>query len=150
MCPLTTFWSQKLTCARRWLTQYIRQYPKVNLARRGSFSVNAVVVAACLLWLQPLYHRQHRCMAQKSHIPGRVNTDLSRMLYLSDKAILDHLRVHYQQKLPWKMCQLSCVMTFALTLSLYKLRVPAESLTHSHTQAEAFSLHLVRDPTRFD
>ena len=100
--------------------------------------------AAYLLRLLSLHQRHYRYRSTSDYIPGPVNAmadDASRLLHLSDTALLAHFNTFYPQTRPWRFSLLRPAMLSALITALHcKRSVPASFLSE----------HNPETPTGFD
>ena len=95
----------------------------LSWSQKGSST--AASASAYLLRLNALHQRAHRYVATHDHIAGTANSmadDASRLLHLSDSALLTHFNTQYPQALPWRTLTLSSSMHSALTGALFKTR----------------------------
>jgi hypothetical protein len=82
---------------------------------------------AYLLRFNSLHQRTHCYVATHNHIAGMANgmaDDASRMLHLSDSALLTHFNLRYPQASPWQLLTLPPSVNSALTGALFR-RQPA-------------------------
>lgn len=108
--------------------------PAVTWQTKGS--TTATGPAACLLRLQALHARFHRCVTRFSHVPGSSNpmaNVCSRAWHLDNGALPTHFDLHFPQGEPWEQCHLRPKMLSALTSTLSKKQCELESLSMEPT-----------------
>ena len=119
--------TQHQTITRATIHMYCDNTPAVAWQRKGSTTTTGP--AAYLLRVNAMHQRQHQYLPRIDYLPGPANVmadDASRRWDLPDKLLLTHFNTRYPQNLPWQLSSPPPRLNYALTLSLYRKRLPPE------------------------
>ena len=127
--------AQNFQCAGQTVVPLGDNIPSVSWSHKGS--TTTLGPTGYLLRLLSLHQRHFRYLSKADYISGPANRmadDLSRLLHLSDDALLTHFNSTYPQALPWTVVQLRPEMLSSLTSALQKRRDSLPSLLNAPNQ----------------
>jgi hypothetical protein len=110
---------QQYDCIERTVSIFTDNIAARAWQRKGSRTT--LGPAAYLLRLLSLHQRHYRYLSTCDYIPGPLNVmadDASRLLHLSDTALLTHFDTSYPQNQPWRLYHLRPDMLSALITAL--------------------------------